>query len=158
MHLAHFQAFAGMGATLLGAGGGIETTGSGISNILSAVQERERHKRASDTIGGNVNSGDITYSSGNMDIPLYKMTIRSEYASIIDSYFDMFGYQVNTVKVPNSNHRANWWYTKTIDVNITGAIPNEDLEKIKSCYNNGITFWKDPTKIYDYSQSNAIVS
>ena len=79
---------------------------------------------------------------------------KEQYAKIIDNYFDMFGYKVNRVKKPSAGHRENYWYTKTIDVNIDGAIPQKDLQKIKDCYNNGITFWYTPANIGNYSVSN----
>ena len=75
---------------------------------------------------------------------------------VIDKYFDMFGYKVNRVKLPNKAHRGRWWYTKTIDVNIDGAIPNDDLNKIKDVYNKGITFWRNSDEIQNYSLSNGI--
>jgi hypothetical protein len=69
----------------------------------------------------------------------------------------MYGYKVNIVKTPNKAHRSRYWYTKTIDVNIDGAIPNMDMQKIKDCYNRGITFWRNDKEIQDYSLSNTIV-
>lgn len=148
----------GIGAIATGNPLGILNLGSGIGDILGAMSESYMHQLMPDQSKGNANSGDITFSSNNMDIPAYKMTIRREYAEIIDQFFSMYGYKVNTVKVPNTNHRTRWWYTKTKNVNITGAIPNNDLDLIKTCYNNGITFWKDPNVIYNYSLSNSIVS
>lgn len=142
------------GNTLTGIGG----TLGGIGMILDTMKQDYQHSLIPPQAEGNLNAGDVITASSKNNFHFYNMSIKSQYASIIDKYFDMFGYKVNTVKTPNVNHRANWWYTKTIDVNITGAIPNEDLETIKACYNNGITFWKDPTKIYDYTQSNGIVS
>lgn len=139
------------------AGGAVSVVAAG-RDILDSMQETYRHQLVPNTAQGNLNSGDVTAAMNINCFHWFKKTIKSEYAQIIDQYFDMFGYKVNTVKTPNYNHRQNWWYTKTIACNITGAIPNEDLDLIKTCYNNGITFWKDPTKIYDYTQSNSIVS
>jgi hypothetical protein len=68
----------------------------------------------------------------------------------------MFGYKVNRVKVPNKAHRGRYWFTKTIDVNIDGAIPMEDMQKIKDCYNRGITFWRNETVYQNYSAPNEI--
>ena len=94
----------------------------------------------------------------NKNMPVfYKMSIKSEYAEIIDQYLSVYGYQVNSFKLPNKNHRRCYWYLKTIDVNITGAIPNEDMEKIKNVYNNGVTFWKNPADIKNYNVDNSIV-
>jgi hypothetical protein len=85
------------------------------------------------------------------------MSIKAEYARIIDDWFDAFGYQVNRLKVPNKNHRQNWWYTKTINANIIGNVPNDDMNKIKGAYNNGITFWRNPSNFLNYSVSNGII-
>ena len=69
----------------------------------------------------------------------------------------MFGYQTNMVKVPNSNHRSKWWYTKTVSCNIDGNVPQNDLLEIKKCYDNGITFWRNASEIENYSLTNGIV-
>lgn len=142
-----------LGGNMFGAG----TMASGLGQIANAVQENYRHSLIPDQTGGNVNCGDVNYQFEITGLHFKRMSIKNEYARIIDGYFDMFGYKTNTVKVPNSNHRARWWYTKTIDVNIDGNIDNNDMQKIKSCYNNGITFWRNPSEIQNYSLSNPIV-
>ena len=85
------------------------------------------------------------------------MSIKEEYARIIDDYFSMFGYKVDTVKVPNITGRAEWNFIKTVDCNADGNIPQEDLETIKKACNTGITFWHNPDHMYNYSLSNTIV-
>ena len=47
---------------------------------------------------------------------------------------------------------------KTIDNNFDGDIPQEYLQTIKNIFNNGITLWHNPSTMYNYSVSNAIVS
>ena len=44
---------------------------------------------------------------------------------------------------------------KTIDVNITGNIPTQDMQELKALYNNGFTIWHTTTYFMDYSQTNA---
>jgi hypothetical protein len=85
------------------------------------------------------------------------MSINDEYAKIIDDYFSMFGYKVNSLKLPELFSRKSWNYIKTIDCNYTADIPQEDLQKIKAMFNNGITFWHDVNTFYDYSQLNYII-
>lgn len=126
----------------------------GIANTLAQVYQ---HSLIPDQARGNTNSGDVTYASQMLDFTAYKMSVKNEYAKIIDSYWDMFGYKVNIVKVPNKNHRSRYWYTKTIDVNINGDVPQSDMQKIKSCYNNGITFWRNASDIENYADANPIV-
>lgn len=84
-------------------------------------------------------------------------SIYREYAEIIDHYFDVFGYKVNRVGIPNTKSRTSWNYIKTIDVKITAPIPTEHLVTIKDNYNRGITFWHG-NYVGDYSRTNNIVN
>lgn len=146
---------AGVGGAAAGAAlGGIK---GGLDAVLNNVVQKYNHSFSPTQAKGNANAGDVI-TSGYANKPFfYKMSIRAEYAQIIDNYFDLFGYKVNRVKVPNTAHRAQWWYTKTIDVNIDGAIPNDDMQKIKNAFNFGITFWRNPANIQNYSLANGIV-
>lgn len=151
-----------LGSSVVGLGTNIATGNAfgvfdgvlGIANTLGSIYQ---HSLIPPQAEGNINSGDVAFSSGILTFTAYQMTIKKEYAQIIDKYFDMFGYKVNMVKTPNKNHRENYWFIKTIDANITGAIPMNDMQKIKECYNKGITFWKHASNIKDYSVSNKIV-
>ena len=129
----------------------------GISQVVNALAQIHKQSIVPDQARGNVNSGDVTYSAKNCVFSIYQMSIKKEYAQMIDGYFSAYGYKVNMYKVPNKAHRSRWWYTKTINVNIDGAIPNTDMQKIKDCYNNGITFWRNASEIQNYSLSNSIV-
>ena len=149
----------GVGLMFTGAGAlaGAGAVMSGITGVASTMGEVYSHSLQPPQAEGNINSGDVITATGNNDFHFYDMSIKSEYAVIIDGYFDMYGYKVNKVKKPYSNHRMNYWYTKTIDVNIDGAIPMKDLQAIKNCYNKGITFWRNPDNIGDYSVNNEII-
>lgn len=83
-----------------------------------------------------------------------RYTIKRQFAERIDKYFDMFGYLTNTVKIPNLNNRPIWNYIKTINANILGDIPQDDLQTIISFFDNGITLWHDTNNFLDYSQNN----
>ena len=130
---------------------------AGLMGIANTMGEIYSHSLQPPQAEGNINSGDVNFATGNLTFTAYHMTIKEEYAKMIDGFFDMFGYKVNMVKTPNVNHRSKWWYTKTIDVSIDGAIPMDDMSKIKECYNKGITFWKDTANIGNYSLRNLIV-
>lgn len=81
--------------------------------------------------------------------------IRGEFARIIDGYFDMFGYATNRVKTPNINSRPHWNYVKTRYCMLKGNMPESAEEGIRAIFNNGITFWKNPGEIGDYSLDNS---
>lgn len=96
----------------------------------------------------------INYTKNKVGFIFYKYKIRREFAEIIDSYFDMFGYATHKVKIPNTNSRPHWNYVKTMGCVITGSIPADDTAKICSIYDRGITFWKNGAEVGDYSLDN----
>lgn len=83
-----------------------------------------------------------------------RYTIKKEFAKRIDDFFSMYGYLTNELKIPNINNRPNWNYVKLIGSNITGNIPQEDLNTIQSFFDNGITLWHNSATYLDYSQNN----
>ena len=149
------------GATMFMSGGIVGAGGvaSGLTSIGHTVGSVYQHSLVPPQSKGNINCGDVITASGNNNFFFYRMCIKPEYASIVDDFFDMFGYKTCRVKVPYTNHRPYYWYTKTLDVNIDGAIPNNDLEQIKRCYDNGITFWRANAEMGVYhsdEQDNSI--
>jgi len=141
-------------STGVGAAGAVA---SGLSSIASTVGQIYQHSKQPPQAEGNINNGDVNFAYSMTGIFFNQLSIKKEYARIIDDFFDMFGYATHRVKVPNKAHRQNWWYTKTIDANITGNVPNDYMNQIKGAYNNGITFWRNPSNFLDYSVSNGIV-
>lgn len=144
------------GGALAGAGMIANGMAGGVSGISGAVMQMKQHQMTPPQAEGNINCGDVLTAMGSNKISVHLMTIKGEYAQIIDEYFHMFGYKVNRVKVPNKCHRSRFWFTKTIDINIDGAIPNNDIQIIKNAYNKGITFWRNASEIQDYSLTNEI--
>ena len=130
---------------------------SGILGIANTLGEIYKESMTPPQAEGNLNSGDVVTATGNNDFHFQVMTIKKEMAKIIDDYFSCYGYKVNATKTPNITGRTNWNYVKTINANIEGDIPQEDLQKIKDILNNGVTFWHNPLTFLDYSQSNAII-
>lgn len=141
-------------ATGVGALAGVGAIASGIGSIAGTMGNVYEHSIEPEQAEGNINSGDITYSLGFMTFSGYKMSIKQENAKVIDKFFDMFGYKVTDVKIPNINNRPNWNYVKLIDANIHGFIPTNDLEIIKNMFNSGITLWHNPATFLDYTQNN----
>ena len=148
-----------LGATLRGTSslltGDLLGTADALSQAFGTMQEQYRHQLIPPAVGGNVNSGDVSAISGLMAFQYYKMGIKSEFARNIDNFFEMFGYKLNKVDTINTSSRSNWNYIKTIDVNMTGDIPERDLQELKDLYNGGFTIWHTTTYFMDYSQTNS---
>lgn len=85
------------------------------------------------------------------------VSVPYEYARIIDSYFDMFGYKVARNKIPNITGRKNWNYVKTIGCNISAPIPTDDLNEIVNMFDTGLTLWHNPDTFGDYTQPNGVI-
>lgn len=81
--------------------------------------------------------------------------IKRQFAEIIDNYFTMFGYATKRVKVPNINSRPHWNYVKTLYCFVNGELPESAESEIRACFNSGITFWKNPSEIGNYSLDNS---
>lgn len=75
----------------------------------------------------------------------------------IDDYFSRYGYKTNSIKVPNISSRPHWNYTQTIGCKISGSIPCQDEKLICSIFDKGVTFWKNPGEVGNYSLDNSPV-
>ena len=98
---------------------------------------------------------DLMFSNAQKTFRFIEKCITKNYAMMLDSYFDMFGYAVRQHGVPNMNARPNWTYVKTIGCSVGGNIPADDAGVIESIFNNGIRFWKNHNNIGNYSLNNA---
>lgn len=136
---------------------GAQQVTGGIASVLDSVASVYEHSLTPNQAEGNTNSSDIIFTMGKSAPTFYQKSIKIEYAKIIDNIFSMFGYRVNTVKIPNLTGRQNWNYIKTGICNVEGDIPQEALETIKNMFNNGITIWHNPNTFLDYSQNNNII-
>lgn len=141
------------GGDILGAG---QSSINGFVDVSEALIQKKQHELITNAIKGDVNNGDVSTAVGNVCFKFYHMSVRTEYARAIDQYFSMYGYSINEVKIPNITGRTNWNFVKTIGANIQGDIPENDINEIKSIFNNGVTLWHNPSSYLDYSQNNAI--
>ena len=141
------------GSLVTGAIGGLASAANDIAGLLA---EQYTHSIIPDQMVGSANAGDISAVSRMLGFYSYCKSVRPEYGQIIDNYFTMFGYKVNTLKVPETNSRESWNYVKTINISIAGNVPSNYMEQIKSMFNSGVTLWHGDY-IGDYGRSNNIV-
>jgi hypothetical protein len=104
-------------------------------------------------MGGNTN---YDYGNGLYGLFIIKKQIKSEYIKKLEHFFNMYGYKVNEVKVPNFHTRQYWNYVQTSSCIITGNFNNEDLNELKAIFDNGITFWHTDD-IGNYSLENEVI-
>lgn len=100
-------------------------------------------------------SGNDLFNSGNWGFYYAQMQPLPEYIDRIDDYFSRYGYTTNKLKVPNISSRPQWNFVKTADCKIGGSIPCTDEAEICSIFNKGVTFWKHPENVCNYSLDNS---
>lgn len=131
---------------------GIVSGVTGILGTINTVYQQSREPNKAHTGGAKTNL--LTAIKENK-FDYYIRTIRKEHAKTVDDFFTMYGYQTNEVKIPNVDSRPYFNYVQTVDVNIVGGIPSEDMKALKAIYNKGVTLWKSVATIGDYTVNNS---
>lgn len=101
--------------------------------------------------------GSVQVAAGIQNFTFYNKRLRPEYATIIDDYFQAYGYACHQIKVPNTKSRIKWNYVKTVGAIVHGDLPNDEAERIRNIYDNGVTFWHYGATMYDYDTANNTV-
>ena len=152
---------AGIGAVAL-TGLGLATGGTGLAiggalaGATSILSQGYQASISADIGKGSLNNGSINVASQTQSFWGGGVCVTHQYAKMIDDYFTMFGYAVKVVKVPERNSRPHWNYVKTLGCTCTGSVPSDDMNKICSIYDKGITFWKNGSEIGNYSLDNTV--
>ena len=146
--------------------GGINTALQGGTDALTLAGEYYNHSIEPDSYYGMTNAGDVLSATGQMGFCYYAMTIKKDYAAILDKFFTRFGYAQNAIQYPNLTHRANYNYIQ-ISKDSTAAyvnnnnninIPASDLNTINNIFRAGVTVWNNHANMGDYSVANGITS
>ena len=125
-----------------------------LSDTLNEMMKGSIPARMPDQTRGRAES-DIMMQSGLKHFWFRKMSITKNYAMMIDSFFDMYGYAIRQHGIPNMNARPHWTYVKTIGCLVEGAIPADDASTIEDIFNKGVRFWKNLNEMGNYSLNNA---
>lgn len=128
--------------------GGVITAGAKLADIANI-------KRQPQKIQGNTNTSNLYLNNEIFGFIVMRKSVRREYAEIIDNYFNAYGYATKRTGIPNINSRPHWNFTKTDGCVIKGSVPSDDMKKICSIYDNGITFWKNGSEVGNYELDNS---
>lgn len=145
-------ASSGAGVGVAGVSAGVGLISSGAAGIASQLAQRNDREVQPPQARGTY-SGSHNVSRGLQNFDIYHKTIDRYHAEMIDNYFSLYGYATRKVKTPNISSRPAWNYVRTIGSNIGGDFCMEDLQKINSIFDKGITFWKNPN-IGNYNLDN----
>lgn len=133
----------------------------GAMNLLgsasSLASQFYRASIAADLCKGNSNNGSPNVAANMNQFFGGRMSVTSQYAEMIDNFFEMFGYHIGKIEYPNRNKRPHWTYIKTLGLSVSGNLPADARANICSIHDNGITWWKNGNEVGDYSLDNHTV-
>lgn len=143
----------GVASSVTGMIKGMGNTVQRLKSINAKIKDISNHPPSLAKMGNN---SQFDYGNGYSGVYLIKKQIKPEYRKKLQDFFNMFGYKLNEVKIPNFHTRQNWNYIQTESCTITGNFNNQDLNTLKSLFNNGITLWHTDD-IGNYSLSNGVI-
>lgn len=149
---------------------GLESLGSGTKGIIGGLTAAAAllgkmydHSTLPPTQHGSGNT-DLMYMFGRNGFAVYHKSIRHDFAERIDKFFDMYGYKVSKVDIPNLNVRPCYTYVKTAGCSLKSKdplmgyreIPADDARFIESLFDKGMRFWKADAVFgsYDYEDND----
>lgn len=135
------------------AGAGAMAMVSGSSQIAGHLAQKSDMEIQPPQSRGSFASN-VNITANRHTFSFYHKSISAENARVLDDYFTMYGYKLNRVQAPNIHARPAFTYVKTIGCHIKGNMCTEDIVKVESIFDNGITFWVNGDRVADYSQSN----
>ena len=135
-------------------GAGMPSPGGMVNSFMDTYYSAKTEGQQ-DIVRGNFSNSGANCATGRQQFYGGRCSITSEYAKIIDDFFDKYGYTSMRLHTPNLRARPHWTYVKTRDCAMQGNLPANSKQSIKEYFNNGITFWKNPTEVGNYSLSNS---
>lgn len=152
-----------MTASGVGTPAGVGMIAGGVTSLITQGNEIYQHSLVPPQAEGNTNNGDVTWSVLANRIYLYAMTIKEEYARILDDYFTRTGYKINRLKIPNITGRTYFNYVQIGDSENIGystsdkiPVPKNAMETINNIYRRGTTVWHAHVHVGNYAVDNSI--
>lgn len=117
-------------------------------NMLAGNERSQRYTAASST---------ATFAMGMHGFVFRRQCPDLDTLEKIDTFFDMFGYAVNKVKMPNLQTRQCWNYVQLDTPCIVGSVPVQGMNRIKQAFSDGIRLWH-VDEVGDYNKDNPITA
>lgn len=149
------SALGATGAAVTGAltGNALAVAG-GVSSIAGLLAKASDKNRLPKQVNGKVMSENINTALGLNRVDLYTVTLNSDMAQVVDSYFSAFGYQTNKIKQPRIMGRASWNYVETRNISFSGVVDAGDLAVLRRIFDSGVTIWHT-NDVGNYSLDNS---
>lgn len=98
----------------------------------------------------------MTYNIGSIKPVFAIRHMKRQFVEALDDFFEVYGYSCMKIKKPNISGRKAWNYVKTNGCSIRANMPGAIQAQFCAIHDRGITYWKNPDKVGDYSQDNSL--
>jgi hypothetical protein len=136
-----------IGALASGADAAVSELASSAQSVGSTIRSAQQYyaglsdlKRRPPTVSGG-SASNLSRINRCKGLGIYDMCMRPEIAEIVDSYFDQYGYNVSTLKVPQWSSRPHYNFVKTNGINIYGSLPKNEAAELARLFDEGLTIW-----------------
>lgn len=121
---------------------GVKNSEVAIRQQMAKIQDAEI---SPPTLSGQTGGDAFNIANGIKGVTLKWKTIRPQYVSLLEEYFNRYGYLQNKIDVPRLTGNESLNYIKTEGCTLGGNIPQEDMQVIKEMFDNGVTMWHNGT-------------
>ena len=111
------------------------------NQLRSQLAQRKDKQILPPTIHGKVMNADINAAYNMNKYDFYCMSIRGQYARMVDDYWTAYGYPIFRIQMPNITSRSAWNYIKTSGCTISGDVDLSQLTALRNIFNRGVTVW-----------------
>ena len=132
----------------------VNPTNSDTTIFSLLKQVVERYIKPPQSVGGS--SASALFAVNNLGFVFAVKSITSQFAQIIDKYFDAYGYAIHRIQTPNIHARKGWTYVRTKNCVVNGQLPASSARFIEKCFDAGVTFWNPTYTMGDYTQDNSV--
>ena len=129
-------------------GSTVQTVGNEVVNIMTAFDAQ------SASVGSTTDA--LALDRRFSQIKLAKFSPTYAECKVIDRYFDVYGYAINSYgQLANwIKTRSRWNYVKTAGAKIQGNCNQKDLVRIKQIFDSGVTIWHSLDYFGEYTENN----
>lgn len=144
----------GAGLATIGAVAGIAA--GPVKSALAMMSEQKAHQFAPTGVANLAQSDMIMLLSKRMRFDFYNVTVKREYAKMIDDFFSAFGYAIRRIKTPDIHARDYWSYVKTCGCILNGSAPAQAKTDIINMFDRGVRIWTNIQNVGDFTLPNNI--
>lgn len=129
------------------------------NNATNALMAKKRDiENIPNTAKINASADSLNWAFNNANFYINEYCLKEDYMKRVDDYFTAYGYSQCRL-YPGSTlderiNRQHYSYLKTVGCNITGNLNDQDLNIIRSIYDNGITTWDTLENVGNYEIEN----